>query len=77
VRGGDRIILITRDLCTTNNMSPHNANFITGADIDDFGGHGCPEATVAGKVCVVYILNGVVGVGSPNTNELPIVLARL
>jgi hypothetical protein len=77
VRGGNGIVLVISNLWTTNNMSPHDTNFVTSVDIDHFGRNRCLEATVAGKVCVIYILDGVVGGGSPNTNELAIVLERL
>jgi hypothetical protein len=62
VGGGDRVVLVIGRLSAANNVSPHDANLVTGVDIDDFARDGRMEAAVASKVSVVDVQDGVVGV---------------
>lgn len=74
MRRSNWIVLVIGGLCTANDMSPHDADLFPGVDVDDGGGHGGPEATVAGKIAIVHILDGVVGVGSSNAHKQALVL---
>lgn len=71
----NRMVRIVCELCTANYMAPLDTDLVSGLDVDDFSGDLCSEPAVAGHVVVVYILDGVVGVGHADANELAIICA--
>ena len=70
----DGVVCVVRRLCTADDMTPLDADLVSGLHVDDFRGYGSAEARVAGEVRIVDVLDGVVGVGASDANELTVVL---
>lgn len=70
----NRIVHVVGELCTANNVSPHDANLVASLNVDDLGRYRRLEAAVASYVCVVHIRDGVVGGGDSDTDEFAIVV---
>lgn len=70
----DRVVLVARKLSAANDVTPHGPYSISCLDVYDFGGDRRAEATVAGKVAIIDVLDGVVGVGGANADEFALVL---
>jgi hypothetical protein len=56
-------------------MTPHDADLVSSLHIDDLCRYWRAKARVAGEVRIVDVLDGVVGVGASDANELTVVLA--
>lgn len=70
----DRMIRIIRLLRPANHMAPIHAYLVARGDADDLAGDGGLEAEVARDVGVVYVGDGVVGLGGADTVCEPEVL---
>ena len=60
-------------LWSAEDVTPHDADFVTGLYVDDLAGGG--GVRIASKVSIVYVGDGVVGWGDANTVALTKVLA--
>lgn len=71
----NRLIWVSWELRAANNMTPQHTDSIAPLDRDDFGGDRLLEVRVTGNVCVINILDRVVGQGSADANCFAVVNA--
>lgn len=74
MRSCDRVVFVARELGSADDMAPHGANCVSSLHVDDGRGNGRVEAAVAGKVAVVDVQDGVVGVRRADANKGTLVL---
>ena len=71
----DRMVGVIGKLCSADDVTPLDADLVSGLHIDDLSRHWRSVAGVASEVRVVHILDRVVAVGDTDAIELAKVLA--
>ena len=71
----NRLIWVSCELRATNDMTPQYTDSIAPLDGDDFGRDRLLEVGVTGDVCVVNVLDRVVGQGSANADCFAVISA--
>src|SRR5690242_1377127 len=69
----NRLVGIVGELCTADYMAPEYANSVAALDGDHFGGYGLLEVEVAGDVCIVDLLQRIIGCCCSDTDCFAVV----